>query len=100
MRTRLKGTPEIFKPGSGLTHQEFAFVSPVNLIVTVNDGKPLCASVNVVGEADGFAEVILELPGDAITGPLPLITIGGDHISSAFWFYQWPILPGKSDADL
>lgn len=39
-------------------------------------------------EEKGFTELLIEIPGKYIQGTTEHITISGDHISCAYWFYQ------------
>lgn len=51
------------------------------------DGQDLPEmNINVTGE--DFQEIILDIPAEFITDPEPRITVAGDHISYAYWFYQ------------
>lgn len=88
MRTHLSGQPVTHKAGDEPSPQEFNFSSPLGLILVVDDGDPIRAGLTISGDKTTFVEAILDIPGEKIQTSNPLITIGGDHISCSYWFYQ------------
>lgn len=70
---------------SGMEALEFA--SPISLTLQV-DGKDAgspTVSLNGPGE---FTEAVFRIPGELISSNSIELTVGGDHISYAYWFYQ------------
>jgi len=88
MRTRLTGQPVTHKVGDEPSPQEFNFSSPLGLILIVDDGEPIRAGLTISGDKTAFVEAILDIPGEKIRSENPRLTIGGDHISCSYWFYQ------------
>ncbi|MDF7801272.1 hypothetical protein P4C99_17470 [Pontiellaceae bacterium B1224] len=58
----------------------------LTLLIFMN-GKGV-ASCEVEVANDGFKEVILDIPAESVTSTNLNVTIAGDHISYAYWFYQ------------
>jgi hypothetical protein len=86
MRTARTARAHINKPGVGIEEQTFTFVSPLELLVFL-EGRPLRqASVELA--AEGFTEATFEIPASAIRSDSIELTIGGDRVSLAYWFYQ------------
>ncbi len=71
-------------PG-GLERIEFA--SPISLSVQVNGRDAADPIVNLNGSGE-FTEIGVRVPGEAITSDTIELTVGGDHIAYAYWFYQ------------
>lgn len=70
---------------SGLQAMEFS--SPINLLLQV-DGKDAGTTTVNLNPAGEFTEISLRIPGELITKDSIELTVGGDHISYAYWFYQ------------
>ena len=88
MRTAADAEVPIHKPGLRIQIQDFSFTSPITLRLFVDGRLASEVSVDLTTEPDEFSEVVLDLPAEAVTSDPIEITIGGDRISFAYWFYQ------------
>lgn len=70
---------------SGLEALEFA--SPISLTLQV-DGKDAGSPTINLNSADEFTEANFRIPADLIQSDSIELTVGGDHLSYAYWFYQ------------
>lgn len=71
--------------GGGI--ERFEFGSPMSLKLEV-DGKDAGTSVVTLGGPDEFTEIGLRIAPELITRDRVDLTVGGDHIAYAYWFYQ------------
>ena len=83
MRTTLKAYAKVQRHD-----QEFSFGSPLTLVVYAGEQKAGEHVIDLKEEEDLIEEIVFEIPGELITGPDTEITVGGDHISLGYWFYQ------------
>lgn len=66
--------------------REFKFASPLKIEVHVDD-RPIGVQELTVSER-GFSDVVLTIPGAALTRPVSRIAFAGEHIACCYWFYQ------------
>jgi hypothetical protein len=71
-------------PG-GLERIEFA--SPISLSLQVN-GRDADSPIVNLNASHEFTEIGARISGEMITGDSIELTVGGDHIAYAYWFYQ------------
>lgn len=67
--------------------QTLAFRSPLRLMVLA-DGREIGLIERDLAEGDRFSEIVIDIHGSALEGKAPRITVVGDHVSFAYWFYQ------------
>lgn len=67
-----------------INHLEMA--NELELLVTVNGWEVPTKPFHIAEE--GFSEILIEIPPHVLKGETQRISVGGDHISFAFWFYQ------------
>ena len=67
-----------------VTH--YAFNNKIKLLISVDGDKP--TPVDLELNEKGFSEVKISVAENRIHSTHPRITIYGDHISFAYWFYQ------------
>lgn len=86
MRTVREQSAEMHTYLGPKTTRKFEFVSPLRLNVSV-DGEAIGeASVEISDK--GFSDVVIDIPGSAIKTVPTRISLLGDHIAFAYWFYQ------------
>jgi hypothetical protein len=106
LRGALDATVPIVDQALEECKQRFEFVSPMTLNVLVDDrpagqwivkvdAKPDPAKPDAKDESakpdaktSVLFESVFEIPAEAMTTDRPRLTIGGDHISLGYWFYQ------------
>lgn len=67
--------------------QNFGFSSPLNLIVSVDGDKPSEVRLLMAGPQE-FSEAGIAISGERLKQDRVRITLEGDHIAYAYWFYQ------------
>lgn len=67
--------------------QPLEFASPITLTLQVDGKDAGSPTVNLNGPGE-FTEAVFRIPGELITSNSIELTVGGDHISYAYWFYQ------------
>jgi hypothetical protein len=87
MRGALKGRVALTDLAAQLKGQEIQFVSPLKLNVLANEQSVGSWAISIK-DSENLFEAEYEIPASFVTqNHLPL-TIGGDHISLGYWFYQ------------
>ncbi len=77
----------IYKTDGSNAPQDFTFASPLKLGVWIGGNEALQIETRFASSGE-FTESTFIIPGKFITGPSLEVTIGGDHLSTAYWFYQ------------
>jgi hypothetical protein len=67
--------------------RRFEFASPLPLQLRVDGRDAGTVTVNLRGSGE-FTEVGFSIPAELVTGDSIRLTVSGDHISYAYWFYQ------------
>ena len=62
--------------------------SPLQLKLLVNGVVLPVQDVSIVCGGEEFAECVLDIPAQVVTSNPLTITIAGDHLALAYWFYQ------------
>lgn len=67
--------------------RNFDFASPLRLLVQCG-GRTIQVERPIGQTRNSFDEIVFDIPAELITSNRTAITIGGDHVSLAHWFYQ------------
>ena len=58
----------------------------LTLRLFLDDEEVPCSPADISG--DGFKEIVIYVPAQYLKSDKPRVTVVGDHISYAYWFYQ------------
>ena len=91
MRTGNSANVPIFAVGGEKYRQDLVLGDTLSLRVVVND-QPFDIQNLALEQAenDAFAEIVFDIPAELVTTDTLRVTVGGDHISYGYWFYQRP----------
>jgi hypothetical protein len=88
MRTASSVEAAVYDPTSAGGRQSFHFVGPIDLLVSVGDRQPIRVRAQLAPDRDAFSEISFDLHPDWIDAERVRLTVGGDHVSFAYWIYQ------------
>lgn len=87
MRTACSATVPV-ACADGITRiKTFEFASPLRLTVLCNGGM-IEVERPISGDGNVFDEIAFDVPAGLIASERTELTIGGDHVALAHWFYQ------------
>ena len=82
----------------GPSAQHYRFTPPIKILLAAGaDASPRPVTIDLDGESARFREIILDIPADQVRSDELEITVGGDHPSYGYWFYQ-PPAPSRSQS--
>jgi len=88
LRTASQASVPIYDPCRTTRLQDFHFSSPLALRLLAN-GQPAGETQIELPQAPGeFFEAVFDVPGPCVTTDPAELTVEGDHIAFAYWFYQ------------
>lgn len=88
MRTLPSAEVEVTGADGIKQRQTYTLANPLRLMVQAGGRRTDIMEFPLTTETNHFDEIILDIPADFIAGPTTRITVGGDHVSCAFWAYQ------------
>ncbi|GAB4323543.1 MAG: hypothetical protein Kow0059_18860 [Candidatus Sumerlaeia bacterium] len=92
LRTARRAEAAVLVPGEGIVYQDVEFATPLALNLEVNGRPAGTASIDFPRRPDGsraeWTETLITIPADLIMGEDIELTVGGDHFSFGWWFYQ------------
>jgi hypothetical protein len=71
-----------------LYSRAYAMVSPSRMVVLAGDASAADIEVSYPPSTTAYHEILMAVPGSLIVSDRTELTIGGDHIPCAYWFYQ------------
>ena len=71
-----------------LYSRAYAMVSPSRMVVLAGDASAGEIEVSYPPSTAAYHEILMTVPGGLIVSDRTELTIGGDHIPCAYWFYQ------------
>jgi len=87
LRTLAKAETEV-QVALDSERQKFTFESPLKLRVHVDGKEAGLFALPLSTNETAFSEIAFTLPAESIQNPSPRLTVYGDHVALAYWFYQ------------
>ena len=86
LRTGRQTAGSIYTEGQLSSINKLEMNPELALRLFVDDMEIPCPPADISG--DGFKEIVITIPAQYIQSMSPRITVAGDHVSYAYWFYQ------------